>query len=323
MANKIVSVTGASGFLATEIIAQLIEKGYKVRGSVRDLHNKDKVSHLKELFPTLQLYEADLLKEGSYDEMIAGSDFVMHTASPFFTTPKDAQVELIEPAVNGTKNVLKSVAKAGTVKVVVVTSSVAAILEEVHNGDPNKVWTEADWNTTSTLTKGPYRLSKTLAERTACDWAKENPSIKLVTVNPTLIIGPPRSKRVDATSIQIVKSLIDGSTKDGVPASGGGSADVRDVARTHIALIEKPNANGRYMITSSRSYARLELAQFLKAKFPNYPIADKQIGGEIPKVVKFSTKKLETELGITPGPIEKAVVEMAQALIDLGLVEKH
>jgi len=103
MANKIVSVTGASGFLATEIIAQLIEKGYKVRGSVRDLHNKDKVSHLKELFPTLQLYEADLLKEGSYDEMIAGSDFVMHTASPFFTTPKDAQVELIEPAVNGTK----------------------------------------------------------------------------------------------------------------------------------------------------------------------------------------------------------------------------
>ena len=79
---------GASGFVATEVVKQLLEKGYNVRGTVRSLSSKEKVEHLELLSAALPgkltLHEADLLKSGSFDEVVKGADFVFHTASPFF-----------------------------------------------------------------------------------------------------------------------------------------------------------------------------------------------------------------------------------------------
>ena len=74
--------------MATEVVKQLLEKGYNVRGTVRSLSSKDKVEHLELLGQALPgkltLHEADLLKPGSFDEVVKGADFVFHTASPFF-----------------------------------------------------------------------------------------------------------------------------------------------------------------------------------------------------------------------------------------------
>ncbi len=59
-------VTGATGFVASELVKQLLEKGYTVRGTVRSLHNESKVQHLQRLGKALPgkltLHEADLLK---------------------------------------------------------------------------------------------------------------------------------------------------------------------------------------------------------------------------------------------------------------------
>lgn len=75
---------------------------------------------------TLTLFEADLLKEGSFDEAVRGADYVFHTASPFIREVVDAQRDLVDPAVKGTLNVLASVAKSkATVKRVALTSSFA------------------------------------------------------------------------------------------------------------------------------------------------------------------------------------------------------
>jgi uncharacterized protein YbjT (DUF2867 family) len=68
----VVLVTGASGFIAGSVVQLLLERGYKVRGTVRSLADETKVSHLRELFPALQLFEADLLTEGSFDEACKG-----------------------------------------------------------------------------------------------------------------------------------------------------------------------------------------------------------------------------------------------------------
>lgn len=95
---------------------------------MRSKKNTSKVSHLLALanaLPgTLDLYEADLLKEGEFDDVVKGADFVLHTASPFFTETSDPQKDLIDPAVKGTTTVLHSAGKAG-IKRVVLTSSVA------------------------------------------------------------------------------------------------------------------------------------------------------------------------------------------------------
>lgn len=127
-AAHVVAVTGVSGYIGSEVVKQLLEKGYTVRGTVRSKSNTSKVQHLLKLSDalpgTLELFEADLLNSDDFDEVVRGSDFVLHTASPFVTSVGDPQRDLIDPAVNGTTSVLTAAGKAG-IRRVVVTSSVA------------------------------------------------------------------------------------------------------------------------------------------------------------------------------------------------------
>ena len=121
-------VTGGTGYLASWIIKQLLDEGLNVRATVRNKSNTEKNKHLMKLGDegkgTLELYEADLLKEGSFDQAMSKCEVVFHTASPFqMFGIKDPQKELIDPALKGTKNILASENKTQSVKRVVLTSS--------------------------------------------------------------------------------------------------------------------------------------------------------------------------------------------------------
>jgi len=254
----------------------------------------------------------------------------LHTASPFPSKIVDAQKEVIEPALNGTKNVLASVSKYPRIKRVVVTGSCASVVEHFPKDDGTKAWTEDDWNTTSSLTDGPYRLSKVLAEKYAWEWAEKHPQVTVVSILPTFIIGPPHTSRADATSIKALKELLDGTTKAAgpVPASAVGAIDIRDCARAHIAAFEKPGAKGRYILSSERGIPRLEYANFLKKIYPDWPIPDTQAGdiqykaGNVLLPGKYSNEKARKELGIEFTPFETSITDMAQKLIELGIVKK-
>ncbi|KAJ0862849.1 putative 3-beta hydroxysteroid dehydrogenase/isomerase, NAD(P)-binding domain superfamily [Helianthus annuus] len=78
----------------------------------------------------LSLFEANLTLEGSFDSAVDGCLCVFHTASPVLLSVDDPQTQLIDPAVKGTLNVLKSAAKVQSLKRVVLTSSMSAILAE-------------------------------------------------------------------------------------------------------------------------------------------------------------------------------------------------
>ena len=130
--SKPVLVTGAPGVMASGIVKLLLEEGRTVHGTVRDASRTDKVAHLNAIAEqapgTLRFFEADLLEEGTFKEAMEGCELVLHTASPFFVQGiKDAQQELIEPALQGTRNVLRSANEVESVQRVVLTSSVAAI----------------------------------------------------------------------------------------------------------------------------------------------------------------------------------------------------
>lgn len=194
--NDLVLVTGASGYLASHIVKQLLEQGHRVRGTVRSLANDKKVQPLRNLVPNakheLELVEADLMDEKSWIDAVKGCTYVIHTASPVPNyVPKDEN-EVIKPAVNGVNNVFNAcVQEDSLVKRVVFTSSIAAISGDSYVSD--KPYSETDFFETKPDSQ-PYIKSKVLAEQAAWDFIKKReeskqPCFELVVINPGFIIG--------------------------------------------------------------------------------------------------------------------------------------
>lgn len=276
--SKPVLVTGGAGYIASWVVRYLLEDGISVRATVRNKSDSKKISHLLELaerFPgKLELYEADLLKEGSFLNAIqdkGGVELILHTASPFVIDGiKNPQKELVEPAVVGTRNVLESANASSTVKRIVLTSSVAAVMGD--NADalsfPNCRLSEANWNTTSSLNHQPYPYSKTLAEREAWRIADTQSKWDLLTINPSFVMGPSVSERADGTSVNFMLSMINGKFAPGVPDMTIGFVDVRDVAKAHILAGFTPSAKGRHIV-SANTLKFLDVAKIIREKYGN------------------------------------------------------
>jgi nucleoside-diphosphate-sugar epimerase len=276
--TKPVLVTGGTGYMASWIIKQLLDEGREVRTTVRNLAQKDKYAHLTKIAVTskgiLQFFEADLLHPGSFLEAMKGCELVIHTASPFkISGIKNAQKELIEPALDGTRNVLDSVNKTGSVKRVVLTSSIVAIFGDSVDiaKTENGIFTEKDWNVTSSPKHQPYSCSKTLAEHLAWEMAGMQDQWDLLVINPGLIMGPSLSTRTDSTSIDIMIQLTSGKFKTGVPAGKMGFVDVRDVAKAHIKAGFIPSASGRHICVSDHKDF-LDVANIIRIAHPQYPL---------------------------------------------------
>ncbi|XP_045825072.1 phenylacetaldehyde reductase-like isoform X2 [Trifolium pratense] len=211
--GKVVCVTGAAGFIASWIVKFLLQRGYTVRGTVRDPSNPKKVDHLRKLDGAkerLQLFKADLLEEGSFDSVVEGCDGVFHTASPVRFVVNFPQAELIDPALKGTLNVLKSCAKSPSVKRVILTSSVSAVVFNTRPKNPEVVvdetwFSDPDFCRESKLW---YTLSKTLAEAAAWKFANEN-NIDMVVINPTMVVGSLLQPEVNE-SVEPILRLING-----------------------------------------------------------------------------------------------------------------
>jgi len=257
-----VLVTGASGFIASQIVKQLLESGYRVRGTVRDPAKTIAGGHLTGLpgaVERLELVQADLLAPHAFDGSVDGCEYVIHTASPYVVDVDDPQRDLVDPAVKGTTSILESCLGAKRVKRVVLTSSVAAITDQA-DGHVN---TEDDWNIRSSLTRNPYYYSKTLAERAAWSFMDSNhPQFDLVVINPFFVIGPSLVPGVN-TSHTFFTGLTNGRMP-GLLAIEWPLVDVRDVARAHITAMEDSKANGRYIVAAETRTMR-QVVDLLKA----------------------------------------------------------
>jgi nucleoside-diphosphate-sugar epimerase len=319
-----VLVTGGSGYIASWVVQQLLEQGYKVKATVRNKSKVAKVDHLLELQKQftgkLELYEADLLKEGSFKEAMKGCELVIHMASPFKVNVKDAQKELVDPALKGTRNILKQVNETPTVKRVVLTSSVAAIYGDAIDikGTKNGVFTEEYWNTTSSLKHQPYSYSKTVAEKEAWKLQKSQSRWDLVVINPSFVMGPSLSNRTDGESTDFMIQLTSGGFKTGAPYLSFGFVDVRDVAAAHILAGTKESASGRH-ITCATSKTMLEAATILRKEFGNkYQLPSRQLPKFLMYLVGpfagFSWKFVSNNIGIPTS------FDNSYSKTDLGLV---
>lgn len=348
-ANKPILVTGASGYLGSWIVRMLLEKGHIVHATVRDPNKAASVAHLQNIAAAstgqLHLFKADLLDEGAFDVAMAGCELVMHTASPFIVTDfDDAEAALIRPALEGTRNVLGSVERTASVKRVVLTSSIAAIYGDACDMQdaPNGIFTEALWNTTSSVSHQPYSYSKTVAEKEGWKWANAQSRWDLVCVNPALIMGPALTTNSISASITTLQQFGDGTLRMGAPKMSIGLVDVRDVAEAHLRAGFTPSAKGRYIICDKTS-SLLEMGAALRAHFgkkypfPKMPVPTAAFWTVAPfygytrdfvsknmgyKIV-FDNSRSKNELGMQYRDVLKSVCEHFQQLIDDGQVKRR
>src|SRR6202012_127489 len=190
--EKLVLVTGGAGFIAVHCMIQLLNEGYRVRATLRDLSREGSVRAMLleggvNAADRLTFIKADLSSDENWDNAVQDCTYVIHVASP---TPKlnfKHEDEMIIPAREGVLRVLRAARDAG-VKRVVLTSAVGAV---VYGHKPQTTpYTEKDW--TVTTGKVPaYQKSKTLAERAAWDFIKtEGGRLELSAVNPVAVAGP-------------------------------------------------------------------------------------------------------------------------------------
>lgn len=281
-------VTGASGFIAKYVVSDLLKEEYKVIATVR---SQEKADRLKKQFgnnPNLSFeVVSDMAVPNAFDIVFERHSeeikVVLHTASPFFVKCTDYEKELIIPAVNGTKNILKSIKKyaANTVERVVITSSLAALMDIAMSGDADLVCNEESWNpvTWESCQTGGMRAycgSKKLAEKAAWEFYNENKDavkFKMSTVLPVYVFGPQcfdeDVKGCLNQSCELINALIQGDPqKEAAKTLAAQFIDVRDVAKAHLIAFQKDEAIEQRLIVSNGQFTFQDVIDQLNEDFP-------------------------------------------------------
>ncbi len=344
MSEDFVLVTGGSGFVAIHCIDQLLRAGYKVRTTVRSLAREPEVRAMLRNAGTprqeaLSFAAADLTEDKGWSEAVDGCRFVLHVASPFPASRPKKEDDLIIPAREGTLRVLRAATKAG-VQRVVQTSSFAAI---GYGHKPQTApFSEATWTDVDSPGVTAYAKSKTLAERAAWDFiAHEGGQLELSVVNPVGVFGPTLGPDY-ATSVLIVRRLLDGDVPI-CPRIGFGAVDVRDVADLHLRAMTDPAARGeRFLAVAGESVSLLDVAAILKRhmgplarRVPTREVPDwvvrffalfiadmKEIVPELGNKKSASNEKAKRVLGWAPRSNEEAIAATGESLAQLRLLKK-
>lgn len=339
-----VFVSGATGFIAGQIVARLLAAGYGVRGSIRrgaSEHTTERLRALPGADSRLTFVEADLRAANAFAGLLEGCTYVQHVASPYVLDVTDPQRDLVDPAVQGTTAMLEACLATPGIRRVVLTSSMAAIMDEPIEGH---VYSEADWNTASSLTRNPYYLSKVLAERAAWRFVDERqPPWDLIAINPFLVIGPSLTPTLNVSN-GVIAGLLNGAYP-AVPSLTWGIVDVRDVAEAHVRAMETASAHGRYLcaaqLMSARrlvallrehGYGRYRLPRFhldhpigtwvaRLAAYAQRPGVRQYLHAHLGRVPQFDNAKIRRDLAMTFRPPHGTVLDAAADLVTWGHVQ--
>lgn len=335
-------VTGAGGFVGKWTVIELLRAGFDVRGTVRSDGKAEKVRKAvaKELgedhLSRLEFVKLDLMNDHGWRQAMIGIDAIAHVAAQILgIEPKDPQV-VIGPAVEGTERVLRFAVVSG-IKRVVMTSSIATVGYGHGHTTGKRTYTESDFTNLDAMKfTWAYCVGKTKAERAAWAYARSE-ALDLTTIHPGAILGPALDE--DASiSLRMVWGLLEGSTP-AMPSNGFSVIDVRDVAAMHVAALQQSSSAGQRYLATSDYIPFAQVAEVLRAAYPDREITRKQVPDWIIKVLaRFGgpTRQIINDIGnekhydrtkgegLLGRPFisgKDAILATAESVIRLGLVK--
>ncbi|CAL5063650.1 unnamed protein product [Urochloa decumbens] len=351
-----VCVTGGGGFIASWLVKLLLSRGYAVHATVRDPGNP-KNAHLEELDrapENLRLFKADVLDYDTLTHAVEGCEGVFHLATPVPGDEMvDPELEVLDPAVKGTLNVLKVCSAAKVQKLVLVSSNAAVDFNP--NWPQDILKDESCWSDIEFCKENGdwYSVAKIMAEQAALEYGDKN-GLNVVTLCPPLVFGPLLQPTVNTSSkflIYVVKVKLSFNANciypcildcihyytewfqiqlfkrwRGFKYYGGPDVmnnklwhivDVRDVADALLLLYEKKVSSGRY-ICSPNHICTKDLVALLKMMYPKYNCVDNIL--DVDQKASLTCQKL-MDLGWEPRTLEETLKDSVECYEKAGALQ--
>jgi dihydroflavonol-4-reductase len=320
MAEELTFVTGATGFVGSHVVRQLLLRGDRVRILARNSSRKSNI----EAFGC-EIAIGDLKDSMSLLRCVQGCRRVYHVAADYRLWARNPQ-DIYDNNVGGTRNLLSACCEAGVEKVI-YTSTVGTI------GTHSEAF-PADEESPVKLDDmiGHYKRSKFMAEQVAKEFASSG--LPVVIVNPTTPVGAGDIKPTPTGRIilEFIKGRMPAYVDTGLNLVG-----VEDVARGHL-LAEAKGREGERYILGGENWSLEEildaLARICRRHTPRFRIPwalalmaaymDNFVIGSVLRREPFiplegvrmarykmyiSCEKARKELGYDPQPAEKALRE--------------
>ncbi|MEW6158299.1 MAG: hopanoid-associated sugar epimerase [Verrucomicrobiota bacterium] len=331
-------VTGASGFIGSNLVHELIARGHSVRALLRP--NADRRGLADADFETVT---GDVSDRALLEKSMRGCDWCFHVAASYHLWLRDYG-PMYAANVQGTRNVLEAAAAAGCSRIV-YTSTVGCIgLPQANNG--RIIATDEATPVSAAQMSNHYKLSKWQAEEIARELAAKG--LPIVIVNPSAPVGP-RDVKPTPTGQVIVDFL-----NRQMPAfldTGLNWVHVRDVAIGHLLAAEKGRIGERYILGHAAGNWTMKEAFHQLAEITGLPAPKFQVPwsvalgaayldeavslftGKPPKAplagvrmarykMFFNPAKAITELGLPQTPPRQALADAVAWFQSQGYVKK-
>ncbi|KAL6717787.1 hypothetical protein ACLMJK_003872 [Lecanora helva] len=286
--GSLILVTGANGFIASHVVDQLLQAGYRVRGTSRDT---TKNQWIKDLFDGRYgegKYEGivveDMAHDGAFDEACIGVAGIVHVASVLTFDPDPNKV--VPPTIAGTLNLATAASKQPSVKRVVYTSSSTAITspkpnvkfhistDDWNTEDVEKAWAPPPYDENRRW--AVYGASKTQAEQKLWEFHREKkPNFVLNAVLPDSNFGELLSDKQFGSSWNWVKAIYEGNldaVKEIIRPQW--MVDVKDTARLHVAALLNPGVENERILAFAFPFNWNDILACLRNLYPDRKFAD-------------------------------------------------
>lgn len=340
MATELVLLTGVTGHVGLRVLVFCLRRGYQVRAVLRSSAQEEQIRNARSIRGSATKHNLtfvqipDLAKPGALDEALQDVDYIIHAAAPIASARSssigvDLTTHFLHPTIDHALNLLRAAQAHPTVKRVVLTSSLAAVIDHVTD-------TEETVHTASTratnIAQPPfsspseaYIAAKVSALNLSERWMQaERPAFDLVHIAPGHIFGPneltsdPQEMLQTGSNRMILQPVaIAGKVSATEP---GVTVHLDDVAEAHVRALDPSVPGNRLYILSSGglSGSRLdECFEIVAHYFPDYAGSMLPNNGSLPSsVFKVDASESAQALGMSLVSFEQQVRDVVQYFLE-------